>query len=268
MGQKVNQSIFRLGVNDSEWNYKYLEKTSEESSLFLYKNINILNYINNTFKFYNILLHSYKIEYTKISLNIIVYFFDLNTHTSEESTSKKKLISLIITKLIPIGLNLYTKNYKINIKAKNLNNRFKLQKNEKYKYKKIIKTFKKFLKDKYYKNLIKIMFIAISEKNSAKLLADYIAICINKQKKRHGYLLFVLKKCFTTLIFSEFSKIKGLKIEISGRINGAPRAKTKRIQVGSIPLQSFDSAISYYNTTSYTLNGSFGVKVWICEKNY
>lgn len=266
MGQKVNQSVFRLGVKNSKWDYKYLEKTPEESSLLLYKNINIINYINNTLKFYGILLHNCKVEYTKTSINIIIYFFDLKTY--KKKIRKKKLISFIITKILPISLSLYTKNHQINIKTKNLNNKYKLnsKKNEESKYNKIIKTFKRFLKDRYYRNLIKIMIIVICEKNSSSLLSEYISICVNKHRKRHGYLLFILKKCFNTLISSKFSKIKGVKIEISGRINGAPRAKTKRVQVGSVPLQSFDSSISYHNSTSYTLNGSFGVKVWICEK--
>ena len=110
------------------------------------------------------------------------------------------------------------------------------------------------------------MFITVHEKNSSKLLAQIIAIYINKHKKKHYYLFSILKKYFNILIFSKISRIKGLKIAVSGRINGAPRAKTLKLQVGSIPLQSFESSISYSNTTAYTPNGTFGIKVWICEK--
>jgi ribosomal protein S3 len=268
MGQKVNQSIFRLKVNNSEWNYKYLEKNAEESSLFLYKTTQIIDYINNTFKFYNIIVHSCKIEYTKTSINISIYFFDLDFKKTETYANRKQLISFIISELLPISLNLYTQNSKINIKTKSLNEIF-ATKNNHSTYEKTIRNFKKFLKNKpykSYKSLIKIMFLTVCEKNSAKLLADCIAIYINKHRKRHGYLLFILKKCLNILVFSKFSVIKGLKIEISGRINGAPRAKTKKIQIGEIPLQSFTSLINYHNATSYTLNGSFGIKVWICEK--
>lgn len=111
------------------------------------------------------------------------------------------------------------------------------------------------------------MFISVYEKNSSKLLADIISIYVNKHKKKHYYLMSILKNYFGIIIFSKFSKIKGLKIKISGRINGAPRAKTKTLQIGSIPLQSFNSLIDYHNSVSYTANGSFGVKVWVCHKN-
>lgn len=268
MGQKVNQSVFRLGLNNSEWNYKFIEKNPEESSLLLYKNVKIINYINNVFKAYNIILHSCKIEYTETSVNVIICFFDLNVKIEKKNdiTSKKNLSSYIITKILPISLNLYIKNKKINIKLKNLNNSFLNKVQKKMINKLYFKKFKRILKNRLYRDLIKVMFISVYEKNSSKLLADIISVYINKHKKKHYYIMSILKNYFNLIIFSKFSKIKGLKIKVSGRLNGAPRANTKIIQIGSIPLQSFESSVSYHNSTSYTSNGSFGVKVWICQK--
>ena len=87
-----------------------------------------------------------------------------------------------------------------------------------------------------------------------------------KKKKKHNYLLFLLKMVINTLIPLNFSIIKGVKIVITGRFNGAPRAKKKVLTIGVVPLQSFASTISYNNTTSFTQNGTFGIKIWICEK--
>ena len=125
--------------------------------------------------------------------------------------------------------------------------------------------FKKFLKNIIYKDLIKILFITVYEKKSAKLLADTISFYLRKHKKKHYYLFFILKKTLNSLINLKFSKIKGIKITVSGRLNGVPRSKSKTLQIGILPLQSFTSNIDYYNSTSYTSNGTFGVKVWICE---
>lgn len=268
MGQKVNQSIFRLGLNNSEWNYKFIGKNSEESSLLLYKNIKIIEYINRVLKSYNILLHSCKIEYTETSANIMICIFDLNTKIEKNNSllSKKNLSYYVVTKILPVSLNLYIKNKKINIKLKSLNNSFLSKVQKKMVSKLHFKKFKKILKNRLYKDLLKIMFISVYEKNSSKLLADIIAIYISKHKKKHYYIMSILKNYFNLIIFSKFSKIKGLKIKISGRLNGAPRANNKIIQIGSIPLQSFNSSISYHSATSYTPNGSFGVKVWICQK--
>ena len=266
MGQKTNQSIFRLGVYNNEWDYKYFEKNVEESSLILYKNFEILKYITNTFKKYNILVYNLKTEYNQTSIHISFSIFNLepNSYVIKQSTTKK-LVSNIITNLISPGVNTYIKNKKIKIKIKKINKLFE-DKMVNNLVKKNIRHFKKFLKNKFHKNLIKILFIASKENNTAKLVSDYMSICINKQRKKHYYLLFVLKKFFQLAVNSPDFIIKGVKIEISGRLNGAPRAKARKLQIGSTPLQSFNSKVSYHNSTSYTSNGSFGIKVWMCEK--
>ena len=46
MGQKVNSNIFRLGLtNNLQWKSKYIEKNLEESTLYIYKNFKIQNYL-------------------------------------------------------------------------------------------------------------------------------------------------------------------------------------------------------------------------------
>lgn len=283
MGQKTNSSIFRLGLKNAEWKYKYIEKNIEESSLLLFKNIEIKNYINNIFKHYNFLVHNCNIEYTQTTANVVISFYKSKFYTTTFSANEKytqevvkhyknnkKLISFIIKQLLNLSLNLYIKNKIINIKVQDLNKKFelKLQKTKKYfiEYQKLVKQFKRFLKNPMQKDFIKILFISISEKNSAKLIADSIAMFINKNKKRHNYLLFVLKKTLTELIKLQISQVQGIKIVISGRFNGVPRGKKKVLKIGIIPLQSFNSTISYYQSVSYTPNGTFGIKVWICEK--
>lgn len=284
MGQKTNASIFRLGLKNSEWKYKYIEKNAEESTIFLYKNIEINNYINTIFKYYNLLIHSCKIEYTYNTANILISFYESknitakfnlinnikNNSLQQVSNTNKELTSFLIKNILTASLNLYIKNKTINVKTQNLNKKFEIQlikkKQDLFEYKKALKLLKNFLKTPWQKDLIKILFISVSEKNSSKLIADIISFCLNKQKKKHNYLLFLLKKTLTILINLNFSKIKGIKITITGRFNGVPRAKKKILKIGIIPLQSFNASVNYYNSVSYTPNGTFGIKVWICEK--
>lgn len=286
MGQKTNAGIFRAGLKNSEWKYKYMEKNSEESSVFLYKNVEVQKYIDNVFRLYNVFIHSCKIEYTQTTANVLISFYESKIHTSKfyttnsnnietnnstsNPTNVKQLVSFLITNVLILSLNLYVKNKTINITTQNLNKKFEFtitkSKQNLLEYKKTIKLFKRFLKTPLEKDFIKILFISVCEKNSAKLLATAISFYINKHKKKHNYLLFILKKVLSTLINLKFSRIKGIKIAITGRFNGVPRAKKKLLKIGIIPLQSFNSSISYYNSTSFTPNGTFGIKVWICEK--
>jgi small subunit ribosomal protein S3 len=65
---------------------------------------------------------------------------------------------------------------------------------------------------------------------------------------------------------SSLSNVDGIKILIKGRLNGVPRAKKKLILVGNVTTQKIEKNLDYSETTSYTTNGTFGVKVWISEK--
>lgn len=63
-------------------------------------------------------------------------------------------------------------------------------------------------------------------------------------------------------------QIYGLKIEVNGRLNGRKRSKKEIIQIGTLPLQTTGIFIDYVDVESYTVYGSFGIKVWIfSEKN-
>ena len=277
MGQKTNASIFRLGLKNSEWNYKYIEKNKEESTLYLYKNVEIQDYLDTIFERYNLLIHSCKIELTYNTANILISYYNLKnikTTLNEKNTqqSEKDVNLFLIKNIVTPCLSLYIKNKTINLKTENLTKKFEqnIKKNRQhfFEYKKTIRLFKKFFKIPWQKDLIKLLFVSSYEKNSAKLIANAISFCINKQKKRHNYLLFLVKRTFTILLKLNITTIKGIKILITGRFNGAPRAKKKVLKIGIIPLQSFTADISYHNATSYTPNGTFGVKVWTCGKTY
>ena len=251
--------------NANHFKYKYLEKNLEESSLILYKNVKLTNYINTVFGLYGILVHDCRISYNLTTTNIIIYFFNSNINRVLLKESKKKLVSTIITDTLSLSLTKYFKTKKLNIKTKNFNKTLENTQNNAIINKIIKKNFKKFFKDPYYKDLIKIILITVVEKSSAKTISDFLSIYIDRHKKKHNYLVFVLKKVFTVLINSKISKIKGLKVSISGRINGSTRTRVKKFKVGFIPLQSFKYTIDYHNSTSYTSHGSFGIKVWICK---
>ena len=275
MGQKVNNTIFKAGLKNYDWNFKYTDQSTEESTLFLYKNVEINKYINNLFKKHNIIIKNFKLEHTNYTVKILIYFYKLNSTKSNTSIpeikSKKQLISNLITKILSLNSNLFLKSKITQIKAQDLEKKFevKINKNLNYlfAYKKFLKLFKKFLNNSSQKDIIKILFIVISEKNSSKLLSEIIATYLTKNKKKHNYLIFLLKHVITYLIKSDFSKVKGVKIVINGRFNGAPRSKQKTITIGIVKLQSLNEKTSYHNSTAFTQNGTFGIKVWICEKN-
>ena len=73
------------------------------------------------------------------------------------------------------------------------------------------------------------------------------------------------KQAIFILQNSNFSSIKGLKLLIKGRLNGAPRARNKIVSSGSVPLQDFTSEILKSTSISYTPNGTFSITAWACK---
>lgn len=58
---------------------------------------------------------------------------------------------------------------------------------------------------------------------------------------------------------------EGIKITVSGRLNGAEMARTETYKEGRIPLHTFRADIDYSMKEAHTKMGRIGVKVWICK---
>jgi len=56
---------------------------------------------------------------------------------------------------------------------------------------------------------------------------------------------------------------KGVKIQLSGRINGAEIGRTEKYSEGSVPTQTLRANIDYYQAPAKTRSGYVGIKVWI-----
>jgi small subunit ribosomal protein S3 len=208
-------------------------------------------------------IYNFKLRRVKI-----VRKFKKKKYKTNYKTNEKLRKSSFLEELLE-SLSIFTKNkLHIYITFQNLNRglSIELTKSEKFYFKKIVYLLKRYSKDKFFRESLHIIYITIKIKNSAQLLASFLA----KQLpllKRHNYFLVFLKRILPLFISLESSKIKGVKILISGRFNGAPRAKSRLITAGSTPILTISNPIDYYETTSYTKNGTFGIKIWISPKS-
>jgi small subunit ribosomal protein S3 len=55
----------------------------------------------------------------------------------------------------------------------------------------------------------------------------------------------------------------GIKVRVSGRLNGAEIARTEVYREGRVPLHTFRADIDYGLSQAMTTYGVIGVKVWI-----
>lgn len=58
-------------------------------------------------------------------------------------------------------------------------------------------------------------------------------------------------------------EVKGVRVEVSGRLNGADIARREWLSSGRLPLQTIRAEIDYARKMARTTYGAIGVKIWI-----
>ena len=103
--------------------------------------------------------------------------------------------------------------------------------------------------------------INIIEIRNHELSAKLVAQSISEQIKKRAPFRRALKQAIERTMQNK--QAKGVKVEISGRLNGAEMARTEWLSEGKIPLQTIRADISYAKCNSHTTYGVIGIKVWI-----
>lgn len=93
--------------------------------------------------------------------------------------------------------------------------------------------------------------------------ANFIADSLVEELQKRVAFRRAMKK---TLRRAQRAKVRGIKIQISGRLNGAEIARSEWVREGQIPLQTLRAEIDYCYKTAKTIYGVLGVKVWVFKK--
>lgn len=92
---------------------------------------------------------------------------------------------------------------------------------------------------------------------SASVVAQQVAFDI---EKRIPYRT-TLKRNLESL--KQNSEVKGAKIKVGGRLNGAEISRSDWLIFGKMPLQTLRANLDYGEATAFNTYGTVGVKVWI-----
>jgi small subunit ribosomal protein S3 len=105
--------------------------------------------------------------------------------------------------------------------------------------------------------------VSVREIENPELDADIVGQDIARQiEKRVSY-----KKAIRQAIRNAMKAgAKGIKIRISGRLNGAEIARSEEYKEGRLPLSTLSANIDYKVNESYTEMGVIGIKVWIYKE--
>ena len=91
---------------------------------------------------------------------------------------------------------------------------------------------------------------------NANLLGDLV---VEKLEKRIAF----RRAIRDALQRAQKQNVKGIKIQVSGRLNGAEIARSEWIREGRVPLQTLRADIDYATKEANTIYGVIGVKIWL-----
>jgi small subunit ribosomal protein S3 len=90
----------------------------------------------------------------------------------------------------------------------------------------------------------------------ASLIADFIAQQLEKRVAFRRATRQAIQR-------AQKSNVQGIKVQVSGRLNGAEIARTEWVREGRVPLQTIRADIDYATKKAFTIYGILGIKVWV-----
>ena len=102
--------------------------------------------------------------------------------------------------------------------------------------------------------------INIEEVKRPELAAKLVAENIARQLERRINFRRAIKM---TAQNTMSAGAKGIRIQVSGRLNNAEMARREKVIEGSVPLHTLRADIDFHSARAQTPSGTIGVKVWI-----
>nr|YP_009240471.1 30S ribosomal protein S3 [Lotharella vacuolata]BAU62605.1 30S ribosomal protein S3 [Lotharella vacuolata] len=240
MGQKVNPLVFRVNftekyrsnwfVNPSTYQQIILQDYLIRQNIFnFFEKINYLKNKKNLSHFLNVTEITISRKFDQIFISIFIAALSSRIEQEKFDLILSKLQAILLKKLSFLPSNKFTN--KLN-----------------------------------YLNYPKIV-ITLKQSSTPNLNAIFIAKCLINELENRVRFRKALKSIMKSIYKQDkANQLLGIKINISGRLNGIEMARSEWIRQGRIPLQTISSTIDYCNETAQTKYGILGVKVWVCKR--
>ena len=118
----------------------------------------------------------------------------------------------------------------------------------------LLKNLKKFLPDNRQ------LTINIIEVEKVSLNASLVADLVVKQLEERVAFRRAMREALQA---AQEENASGIKIQVSGRLNGAEIARSEWTREGRVPLQTLRADIDYAAKEANTIYGVLGIKVWL-----
>lgn len=123
-----------------------------------------------------------------------------------------------------------------------------------------IDELKKLIKKNVYGSTKMVTNVSIQEVGKPDLSSELIVQNIAEQLEKRIPFRRAMKRAIES---SRRAGALGVRITVSGRLNGAEIARTETLTEGSLPLHTLRANIDYSRGSAHTIFGTIGIKVWI-----
>lgn len=104
---------------------------------------------------------------------------------------------------------------------------------------------------------IRVNVVEVTEPDrEAPIIAEFIAQQLEKRVAFRRAVRQALQR-------AQKAKVEGVKVQVSGRLNGAEIARSEWVREGRVPLQTLRADIDYSYKRAQTIYGVLGIKVWL-----
>ena len=103
--------------------------------------------------------------------------------------------------------------------------------------------------------------IEVREIRETELYASLVALSVAEQLEKRISFRRVIKRTLERVM--SHKDVKGAKVLVKGRLDGAEMGRTEFVKDGKLPLQTLRADVDYAHKEAITTYGVIGVKVWI-----
>ena len=262
MAQRVHPISLRLGINHF-WNSEWYSE-SKYAALFFEDNL-IRNFLQNLFENRGFFIKRILI---KRSAKLLLIFIEIYANPyfkfmiPKEYRKFKKFHQVLKLKNIKTFLQKFSKN-KVYLSIQNL---FLINRIHRNYLKRLRGQFFRYRNYRFTMTILGIFNIILRTKGAVfltKIITSELEF-IERRKIIWRFISFLGK--LVNSVKHQNKAIHGLRIQITGRFKGISRPKKVRFREGIVPFNTIRASIDYAYKPAITLNGTFGIKTWICYK--
>ena len=111
-------------------------------------------------------------------------------------------------------------------------------------------------------DLIKITTLTAFNKENIHMFSKFLGLIFKTlPKKKHNLFISFLKQLMNLIIIKNKKSLKGIKIILNGKLQGKTRAKTVKIQTGTVSINSISEQPIQSKIHIYTIYGAYGLQV-------